>query len=270
MTLKLTYRKTTTVPVEIEGVTPESVRDSTLEEIREREIFVGNQKVPLRECFDVSGDPGDLTWEMDGDLSGVHWIGAHMREGTIRVDGDAGRHVGSQMEGGQIEVCGSAGDWVGGEMQGGTIHVRGSAGHLIGSAYRGSRVGMRGGTILIQGTAGNEVGHTMRRGLIAVGGAADMVGFNMLAGTIVVLGDCGIRPGAGMRRGTIALLGNDPPPILPTFRPAATGEPLALTLLVRELERLGYPIEPELGSARVQYYNGDLLDGGRGEILVRC
>ena len=109
------------------------------------EIFHGNRKLPLAEFFDVSGDPADARFEFEGNLAGVHWIGAQMSDGEIHVRGNAGRHVGSEMTGGVIHVHGNASDWVGGEMHGGLIHVHGNAGHLIGSAYRGSKVGMTGG-----------------------------------------------------------------------------------------------------------------------------
>ena len=167
------------------------------------EIFHGNEQRPLADFFAVSGETSDGRIDFDGDLQGVHWIGAGMTEGVIRVNENVGRHLGSEMTGGEVHVAGNAGDWVGGEMHGGLIHVRGRAGNLIGAAYRGSPRGMTGGTILIDGDVGNEVGHTMRRGLLAVGGACgDFVGINMIAGTILVFGACGIRPGAGMRRGT--------------------------------------------------------------------
>src|SRR5512138_1962630 len=199
--LVLRYTASTSVPVEVEGVTPSAVKSLSLADISRIEIFQGNRKAPLGEFFDVSGDPGDGRIEFHGDLAGVHWIGAHITEGEIHVRGNAGRHVGSEMTGGAIHVHGDAGDWVGGEMHGGLIHVRGRAGNLIGAAYRGSKRGMTGGTLLVEGPVGDEIGHTMRRGLIAVGGCGDFAGLNMIAGTILVFGPAGLRPGAGMRRG---------------------------------------------------------------------
>jgi formylmethanofuran dehydrogenase subunit C len=267
MPLELRYQADTSIPVEIEGLTPEAVRDKSLDEIRRWEIFHGNRKLPLGEMFTVEGDPSDLSWEMHGNLAGVHWIGAQMREGSIHVHGPAGRHVGSEMRGGRIEVDGDAGDWVGGEMHGGVIYVHGWAGHLVGAAYRGSRKGMTGGTILIEGDAGNEIGHTMRRGLIAIGGAAgDMIAFNMLAGTVLVFGEAGIRPGAGMRRGTVGLFGPTKPQLLPTFRYACRYEPVVLSLLHGILAQHGFAHEDV---RTVDLYNGDLLDGGRGEVLLK-
>lgn len=268
MTLLLQYQGQTGVPVEIEGFVPNVVREMSLEKIEKFEIFHGNRKLPLAEMFTVSGDPSDCQMRFEGDLSGVHWIGAHMTEGQIQIAGNGGRHIGSEMSGGRITVDGDAGDWVGGEMQGGMIHVHGRAGHLIGAAYRGSPRGMTGGTILVDGVVGNELGLTMRRGLIAVGGCGDVAGFNMLAGSILVFGPCGIRHGAGMKRGTIGLFGPEPPPMLPTFRRACRYEPQALHLLLTSLRRCGYKLDDAMASAEVDLYNGDFLEGGRGEILV--
>ena len=270
MSLKLAYRGETSVPVEVEGLTPDWAGDKSLAEIERFEIFHGNRKLPLAEMFSVAGDASDGRIDFEGNLAGVHWIGAHMHSGEIHIHGPAGRHVGSQMLAGQIRVEGDAGGWVGAEMRGGQIHVQGTAGHLVGAAYRGSPKGMIGGTILVDGDAGNETGLSMRRGIIAIGGAAgDMAGFNMIAGTILVLGQCGIRAGAGMRRGTICALGPAPPPMLPTFRYACTMRPHILSLMLRQVRRQGLAMVEASLPADVDLYNGDLVALGRGEILLR-
>lgn len=270
MALRLVYQGDTRVPVEIEGFTPEWAADKPLAEIEKFPIFHGNRKVPLAEFFKVSGDGADQHFDFEGNLSGVHWVGAHMKSGSITVHGPAGRHIGSEMRGGKIVVEGDAGDWVGPEMKKGLIHVRGNAGHLIGAAYRGSAKGTTGGTILIDGNAGNEIGHTMRRGVLAIGGdAGDMTGFNLIAGTILVFGKCGIRPGAGMRRGTIGIFGPDPPPMLSSFRFGSTYRPQFLGLLLKELFDQGFRIDPALLDSTYDLYHGDLVALGKGEILVR-
>jgi formylmethanofuran dehydrogenase subunit C len=268
MTLILEYVAQTTVPVEVEGLVPSAVAGKSLGEIERWEIVHGNRKLPLAEFFRASGDAANDEIEFRGDLAGVHWIGAGMDRGEIRVLGPAGRHVGSEMTGGRITVEGDAGDWLGGQMRGGLIRVRGRAGHLVGAAYRGSPKGMTGGTILVEGPAGNEIGHAMRRGLIAVGGADDAVGFGMIAGSILVLGPCGIRPGAGMRRGTIAILGPERPALLPTFRYGCRYRPLFLAMLLNELHRLDYPVSQSLLAADVDLYHGDFVEFGRGEVFV--
>src|SRR5688572_25586910 len=104
--LLLRYKAATTIPVEIEGLTPTAVREMPLADIARIEVFHGNRKEPLGEFFDISGDPTDSRMELEGNLAGVHWIGAHMTEGEIHVRGNAGRHVGSEMSGGVIHVHG--------------------------------------------------------------------------------------------------------------------------------------------------------------------
>ncbi len=271
MVLCLRYKTSSNVPLEVEGITPDRLQDKSPADIERLEIFHGNVKAALADFFDVSGDPGDGVLRWEGDLVGVHWIGAKMGSGRIHVVGNVGRHVGSEMTGGEILVEGNVSDWLGGEMRGGTIHVRGRAGHLVGAAYRGSARGMTGGEILVEGDAGNEIGHTMRRGLVAVAGdVGDVAGFNMLAGTVLVLGDCGIRHGAGMRRGTLAFLGPAAPPMLPSFRYACRYCPPVMPLLLRRLRQREFPVAQELLACDYRLFHGDLIEGGRGEILVRA
>jgi formylmethanofuran dehydrogenase subunit C len=267
MALRLRLKTPCSEPLEVEGTLPETARDRSASELQRVEILCGSRRVALAEFFEVSGDPQDECLHWEGDLTGVHGIGAGMARGTVHVHGNAGRHAGREMSGGQLRLEGSTGDWLGAEMQGGLIHVRGSAGHQVGAAYRGSPRGMTGGTILVEGSAGNEIGHTMRRGLIAVGGAGDAVGFHMLAGTVMVFGPSGVRHGAAMRRGTIAFVAEGPTP-LPSFRYACRFQPPALRLLLRHLRRLGYPPAAAADCPGWDLFNGDLLEGGRGEFLV--
>lgn len=258
------------IPIEVDGITPNSIRGSSHQDILKRQIFHGNQKVELGEFFQLSGSLDDNTIVWQGDLSCVHWLGKKMSEGCMKIESDIGRHVGSEMTGGTIVVDGDASDWVGGELRGGTIRVLGSAGHLVGAAYRGSAVGMRGGKILVNGNAGNEIGHTMRRGLIAVGGeAGDLTGFNMLAGSILVFGAAGIRVGAGMRRGTIVLNHEQAPDVLPTFRFACRSTPEIFRVIQRQLTQLEFCNASSINDASFDLYNGDLLNGGRGELFIR-
>lgn len=270
MTLQIRLENSSDVPLEVEGVTPCAVAEKSLDEIRRVTIFEGNRRVELGDFFSVEGDPSDLRLEWEGELAGVHWIGAKLSRGQVHIRGSAGRHVGSEMTGGEIHIHGNAGDWVGAEMSNGLIHVHGDAGHLVGAAYRGSTRGMRGGSLLVDGRVGNELGHTLRRGLIAVGGdAGDLVGFNMLAGTILVFGESGIRHGAGMRRGTLGFFSN-PPELLPTFRKGCTFQPPTMPLILRHLNQLGFDAAERHIDAQYDLYHGDLIEGGRGEILIRA
>lgn len=270
MSITLTYRSNTSLPVEIEGLTPDWAWDKSLAEIEHFEIFHGNQKLPLAEIFSVTGNAGDKRFDFEGNLAGVHWIGAHMRDGQIHIHGSAGRHAGSELRGGEIHIEGDADDWCGCEMRGGTIYVHGNAGNQLGAANRGSAQGMRGGTIIVDGKAGHEVGLLMHKGLIAIGGnAGDMIGFNMTGGTILVFGNAGIRPGAGMHGGTIAILGPAPPPLLPSFRFDRTVQSEELFPALEELREKGLPFDEMKHSAEMSVYVGDLIEEGAGAIYVR-
>jgi formylmethanofuran dehydrogenase subunit C len=268
MTLTLRYQARTGVPVEVEGIVPTAVRDRPLADIERLEIHHGNRKLPLGELFQVSGDPSDSRMVWEGDLSGVHYLGAGMDGGEIRVAGHAGRHLGSQMSAGTIDVEGDASDWLGAQMRAGLIRVRGRAGNAVGGAYAGSIRGMTGGTILVHGPAGDEVCCRMRRGLVAVGGAGEAAGYSMLAGTLLVFGPCGERPGADMRRGTIGLLGDCTPRLLPTFRYGCRFKGVVVSLLAAELRRLGWA-EVERLEGVLELFHGDMVALGRGEIWVR-
>ncbi len=270
MSIKLTYRGETSVPVEIEGLTPDWACDKSLAEIERFEIFHGNRKLPLAEMFTVAGAASDKRLDFEGNLAGVHWIGAHMGTGQIHVHGPGGRHIGSEMRAGKIVVEGDAEGWVGCEMRGGQIHVHGNAGHLVGAAYRGSAKGMTGGRILVDGNAGNEIGLSMQKGIIAIRGeAGDMLGFNMTDGTIIVMGNGGIRAGAGLRGGAIGIFGAEPPSMLPTFRFERSAQPEKLRLALGELRGKGLPIDETALPAEADVYIGDLVESGTGEIYCR-
>jgi formylmethanofuran dehydrogenase subunit C len=272
MPLVIRLKIPTAIPLEVDSIQLEAVRDQPADEVGRTLIQHGNQQVPLAEFFDISGSAadGEIVWE--GDCSKVKLIGTHWKQGLIRVEGNAGMHTGAEMRGGEIRISGDVGDWLGAEMHGGRIHVRGNAGHLVGAVYRGGRRGMTGGEILVEGNAGNEIGHTMRRGLIAVGGqSGDAVGFNMIAGSVLLFGEVGIRPGAGMRRGTIGLFAAAPPPkMLPTFKYACTFRPLFVRYYLLRLREMGFPVAEECLAADYHRYCGDFLEFGKGEILIRA
>jgi formylmethanofuran dehydrogenase subunit C len=270
MPLRIANARTDRIAVDFAGVTPESIASRSLDAVRRTPVRHGNRRVELGELFAIDGDPRDRTWRLDGDFSAVHWLGADMAAGEIFVDGPLGRHAGSGMRGGRLEVRGPAGDWLGAEMRGGAIRVRGDAGDFVGAAYAGSPRGMTGGTILVDGCAGRELGGRMRRGLIAAAGdVGDLPGLRMLAGTIVAFGRAGAHPGASMRRGTIGLFGGDPPALLPTFRRACRMALPMLNLIARLLHDEAFARSALARLAQpVDLYHGDLLELGRGEILL--
>jgi len=270
MTLELEYIGDTTIPLELQGVTPCRFRDLSVSEIERVEIYHGKEMVSLADFFKISGDLTDEQIQFSGDLSGVHWIGSKMESGSITIMENCGRHLGSEMTAGIITVQGNASDWVGAEMRGGLIHIKGNAGHQVGAAYRGSSTGMNRGTILVHGDVGNELGLTMRRGLIAVAGkAGDLIGFNMRAGTIMLFGESGIRHGAAMRRGSIVFMGSDHPPLLPSFKYSCRYQPEFMPLLLRNLKNLGFPVPDSAVDSTYDLHHGDMIDGGRGEVLLR-
>jgi formylmethanofuran dehydrogenase subunit C len=268
MPLTLTLVAPSTIPIEVQGITPDQLREKTLREIQRLPVLHGNRQQELGELFAVTGSAADEQIEFVGECGTVHWIGAGMAAGYVRVTGSVGRHAGSGMSGGELLISGSAGDWAGAEMRRGLLRILGSAGDHAGGAYVGAQKGMTGGSLLIHGDAGNETGRVMRRGLIAVAGCCgDYAAFNMLAGSVMVFGAIGRRPGAGMRRGTLALLGSPPAVLLPTFRRAAALQSTTYRMMLRHLEQLQFPIEASLYGCVPEILRGDLAAGGKGEIL---
>lgn len=265
MPLELSFTSNESLPIEAEGFTPDRLRGFSIDEIKRFEVRVGNQATTIGELCTVAGDSVDADWRITGDLSRVHYLGASMTDGLMRIDGPVGRHAGAQMQGGQLTIAGSASDWLGAEMRGGTIQLTGNAGNGVGAAYRGSPLGMRGGRIFVQGSAGDEVGHSLRRGWIVVGGnCGQLAGYRMHAGTLFVFGNCGSHPAAEMVRGTVGLFGHDHPQLLPTFRRACRLTAPVLAITNSELAKLGHATPKE-----VELYSGDHLTGGRGEVLLR-
>jgi formylmethanofuran dehydrogenase subunit C len=269
--LTLRWKQATPVPVEAECIRPDQLAGKSRAEIAQLIVQHGNRQERLGEFFDIHGAAEDGELTLEGEMGRVKWVGTGMTRGRITIHGNIGMHLGSEMAGGRIEVHGNAGDWVGAEMRGGLIQVFGNALHQVGAAYRGSRRGMRGGTILIHGSAGNEIGSTMRRGLIAIGGdSADFAGVSMIAGSILLFGSTGIRIGAGMKRGTIALCGPSAgnAQLLPTFRLDCRYRPLFMSVFLRALRQLGFPVPESAIGGMFQRYSGDLIALGKGEILV--
>lgn len=266
MSTILTLHTQPDVPLEAEVISPDGLAGKSADEIMRLPLQHGNRQVALGEFFTVAGS-GAEELRLEGDLARVKLLGYGMSAGRLIVAGHAGMHLGAGQRGGEILVEGNVGDWAGAEMQGGRLVVRGNAGHLLGSGYRGSRKGMTGGEIIVLGNAGNEVGGSMRRGLIAVGGSTgDFSGVNMLAGTLIALGGLGWRAGAGMQRGTIVTMGEAR--VLPTFNYACTYRPTFLRLYLHHLRTLGLPIDEAYLAGHYRRWSGDMVELGRGELLV--
>jgi len=272
MSLVLTLRETPSIPIEVDAVRVEIVREQTPDQIRATLIQHGNRQEPLGEFFDVSGSARDdqqVVWV--GDCSRVKQIGERHSCGRMFIEGDAGMHLGAEMTGGEITVRGHVSDWAGAEMKGGHLRITGNAGNCLGAGYRGSTRGMTGGEILVTGSAGDEIGTAMRRGLIAVGGSVGhAAGFGMIAGSLMFFGGVGRHCGAGMKRGTISLFSTTHrAELLPSFHYSCTDRPTFLSIYLGHLEQLGFAIPDGCLNASYDRYSGDLIELGKGEILVR-
>jgi formylmethanofuran dehydrogenase subunit C len=264
---KLTLRAPSSIPIELDGILPERLSGLSPLEVAKLPVQHGNRAEPLGSFFDVTVDSHPLAdLHFAGDTRNVKYIGAGMTRGSIYVEGPVGMHAGARMSGGRLTLDAGAAEWLGAEMKGGEIEVRGRAGDLVGAAYRGSRRGMTGGTIVIRGYAGDEVGLLMRRGLIvAERGCGAFAGASMIAGTLVLLGEVGEHCGAGMKRGTI--LTAHEPRLPPSFRYSCDYCPAFVPMLVAELRKQQVNVPAGFGK-RMRCYRGDLLTGGRGEVLV--
>ena len=267
----LTLRTGPKIPIDLEGILPETLRGLSEIDIAIKPIRQGNRVLKLGELFDVMllncEELLEETLDIIGDCSEVTSIGAGMTRGSISVL-NAGMHVGAKMAGGSICIINDVGDWLGAEMTGGHISVGKNAGSQVGAAYHGGPRGMSGGKIHICGNAGEDIGLRMRRGKITVAGnTGAFTGAAMIAGTIEVYGEIGDRAGAGMKRGTI-ISHKGFQSLSPGFVFACEYEPAYLRVL-NEYKRWfleGRARKEYRGIRMVRCYRGDLLTGGRGEI----
>ena len=259
---RIFVRHDTPLPLEVPGIVPERLEGLTASEIARLPVVYGSAQVQLGEVSRVILDSSDRSLCIAGDTGRVKRIGEGMTRGAIVVEGDTGMHAGAQMAGGSLTILGNAGHWLGAEMRGGSIEVGGDAGHSAGAGYVGSRRGMTGGSITVKGRAGDELGTRMRRGSVVVGGTVgEYAGGAMIAGTIVGLSGFGRRMGTGMKRGTLIACGQTAP-LSAGLRYCCEYAPAYLDLIRTRL----WPSLPRGGS--VPCYRGDILTGGRGELLL--
>jgi formylmethanofuran dehydrogenase subunit C len=262
--MRLTLKKSSTIPLFAECLSPDAFCDKTVPEIRGLECLHGNKVVTLGDFFRIDEDSSDI--KILGDVSFVRHIGAKMTIGKISIQGNVGMHLGAQMSRGEITVEGNASDWCGAEMRGGKIRIRGNAGNFLGGAYRGSEIGMDRGTILVTGNAGHECGLRMKRGLISVqGNLGDFAGLHMKGGTLICYGKLGKRTGALMERGTILCYTR--PILLATFRLNCTYNPVWLRFFLNQYREI-LPVKKEHVEGIYERYSGDITELGKGEILV--
>ena len=64
MAVTIELHEKSSVPIEVEGIVPDTCQEISLAEIEKQEVFHGNRKLPLAELFSVSGDPtdGQIHW----------------------------------------------------------------------------------------------------------------------------------------------------------------------------------------------------------------
>ncbi|HEX7812742.1 MAG TPA: formylmethanofuran dehydrogenase subunit C [Burkholderiales bacterium] len=262
----LTLRNALQTDVDASALIPECLRGLTDAAIASLPL---PGKLRVADLFDIGGEDSEHLVLRNATMRLTH-VGARMKTGMVRVEGDCGPCTGMGMRGGQILVTGSAGAYAGCEMRAGILEIEGNVGDFAGSALPGNKQGMRGGIVIVHGNAGDRVGDRMRRGLILVAGdAGDCCGARMLAGTVVVKGKVGALPGLALKRGSLLL--DFPPAALPvTFQDSGEHQLLFLTLLEKDLRRRGEPFARFVPlPTRVRRYCGDLATGATGEILVR-
>jgi formylmethanofuran dehydrogenase subunit C len=238
------------VSVEAEVISPDRLAALSLGQIGMLAIWLGNRRSLLSDLFRVAGEdapssPAETLIRLAGDFSRVKRIAEGMSAGTVEVLGDAGMHAGNGMKGGLLEIRGRADDWLGREMRGGKILVVGDAGNYVGAGYRGEKCGMRGGEIEISGNAGDYLGEHICGGSIRVkGDAGDFPGAANQGGTIYIGGSTYL-PGAEMTKGAITVGGTAR--VLPSYQRADV-----VTVEGKEYQK----------------YLGDLVENGKGELLV--
>jgi len=264
--LTLRLREPIAQRIDMSPFTPQGLAGKNSDEISRMPIWLGNRTVTCGELFDVHGEVADSIL-IQSDSDRLDRIGANLRGGSIRVEGNAGAYLALGMRDGNIQVSGNAGAAAGCAMAGGRLTIDGNAGDFLGGAITGERQGMRGGTILLKGNAGDRAGDLLRRGTILIAGdCGDYCASRMVAGTLVVLGRTGLQTGMAMRRGSLILTG-EPASMPATFNDNGTHALSFLTLLTRSFEETAFSSLMQRGN-RVRRWLGDLSCDGKGEILV--
>jgi formylmethanofuran dehydrogenase subunit C len=248
--ITITPREAFQISVEAENISPDKFAPLNIEQIKRLAVWQGNRQKVLSDLFAVEDDDApttteDITIRLVGDFSSVKRIAEGMTAGLVEVQGSVGMHAGNNMLGGILRIAGSADDWLAREMRGGKVLVTGDAGNYVGSGYRGEKCGMRGGEIEIKGSTGAYLGEHLCGGSIRIGGdAGDFPGAANQGGTIFIEGSTHL-PGAEMSKGTITVKGEAK--VLPSFQ----------KMDIVQIDGLDF-----------QKYAGDLVDNGKGELLV--
>jgi formylmethanofuran dehydrogenase subunit C len=250
--------------LDLSAITPERLHNLSRHEIAA--LPIGTTRMPLRlaDVFAVRlGERDRIRFE--GGSERFDRLGAGLRAGEIRVEGDVGQAAGIGMSGGRIEIEGSAGPLAGALMAGGGIFIAGNAGDGAGGATPGVMAGMRGGFLLVAGRAGERLGDRMRRGCIAALGPAGAYAGSRMGGGTLLAAAAGPLPGYLMRRGTLVLGAHDG--LAPSFVNSGVHQLQFLGLLRAWLRRQDARASA-LVPLRAERFQGDMATLGRGEILV--
>jgi formylmethanofuran dehydrogenase subunit C len=281
MPLIITERETLPTRVDASPLLPELLQDSSLAQIQQTKLLLGNKQAEVGELFEVSGSLEDEILLFQGDLKRLSRAGRAMSRGRIEVHGSVAHECGAEMSGGTLVVHGDAGHSLGIQQSDGLICVTGSVGDNLGGCYPGSLRGQRGGTILVAGDAGHGAGQFQRRGLIVIAGnAGDDTALAQRAGTVVIGVQVGSRCAYDQRRGTVLVLSEISKEWRDwgRFRRGYRGRPVVLDLLARTIRRQAtkagftWPTEflTKLEVESFELWQGDVLEMQRGEVWTRC
>jgi formylmethanofuran dehydrogenase subunit C len=234
-------------PIEVECIQPQQFAALSTKEIASLPVWIGREQRQLGDYFEVAGERSTSV-RIEGDAGHLDALGAEMSDGTLVIDGNAGRALGRAMRGGRLHVLGNASDGVG-------------------SPTPGASRGMLGGEIIITGSAGTDAGAWARRGLIVIGGNAGTgAGRGMIAGTVIVLGDAAADAAAWNKRGSLIVMGAVDVGL--TYRYSCTYRPPFLPVVLRSIAaRYGLPIADRWIAGEYRRFCGDLAEVGKGEIL---
>jgi formylmethanofuran dehydrogenase subunit C len=246
-------------------LTPDCLAEKSLAEIKALPLNYANQQVRADAIFDISGsDTQHLIFKNSSEK--LHYLGANMGTGSMRIEGNAGAYLAYNMKAGRIDCHGNTDAYAACSMRGGLLQIHGNTGDFLGAGTEGSRKGMLGGTVIVKGNAGDRAGDQMRRGLILIeGNVGDYCASRMIAGTIGVLGELGAYTAFNMRRGTLLL--KQAPKLHATMQNCGTHTLPFLSLLFKSFANYDTAFK-HIHNNRVQRFVGDAATNGNGEILV--
>jgi formylmethanofuran dehydrogenase subunit C len=253
--------------LDLSALIPERLQTISASEIAK--LPVGTSRFPAKvgDLFKITGTEASEIVFAGGSCRFDH-VGAGMKAGRVRVDGDVGARAGCKMTGGTLLVEGNAGIQAGSGMADGRLEVMGDAGDDVAGPMPGELQGMSGGLIIVRGKAGHRPGEKMRRGtIVLLKGCGDYAGLGMVAGTIVVTDRVGLMPGYLMKRGSL-LFDRCPAQLSPTFIDSGNVDIAFSGLIDRYLMDEKILDRPLLGRAPTRFA-GDNAVLGKGEILFR-